>query len=65
MLGIFGENNLNLWFHAPCLPSLVNLQYKIFIVRINKKVDIKFSAQIRFWNNLHQVRSKSKDWKAK
>jgi hypothetical protein len=27
----------------------------------NKNVDIKFS----FWNNLHQVRSKSKDWKTK
>jgi hypothetical protein len=28
-------------------------------------VDIKFNAHGRFWNNLHQVRFKSKDWKAK
>jgi hypothetical protein len=28
-----------------------------------KPVDIKLS--VRFWNNLHQVRSKSIDWKAK
>jgi len=32
---------------------------------IVKKVYIKFSAHDAFWNNLHQVRSKSKDWKAK
>ena len=31
----------------------------------NKNVDIKFSAHDVFWNNLHQVNSKSKDWKAK
>ena len=31
---------------------------------LNKKkpVDIKFSATTHFWNDLHQVRSKSKDW---
>jgi hypothetical protein len=28
-----------------------------------KPVDIKLS--VRFWNNLHQIRSKSIDWKAK
>jgi hypothetical protein len=33
----------------------------------NKNVDIKFSSHdtTYFWNNLHQVRSKSKDWKTK
>jgi hypothetical protein len=30
----------------------------------NKNADIKCSATTRFWNNLHQLRSKSKDWKA-
>ena len=34
-------------------------------VYININVDIKFSAHQRFWNNLHQVRTKSKDWKVK
>ena len=33
--------------------------------KINKNVDIKFSAHTRFWNMLHQVRLKSKDWNAK
>jgi len=32
---------------------------------IIKNVDIKFIVYKRFWNNLHQVRSKSKYWKAK
>jgi len=32
----------------------------------NENVDIKFSAHTtRFWNNLHQVHSKAKDWKTK
>jgi hypothetical protein len=31
----------------------------------NKNVDIKLSAHDFFWNNFHQVRSTSKDWKAK
>jgi hypothetical protein len=30
----------------------------------NKKVDIKFSMQNAFWNNQHQVRSKSKNGKS-
>jgi len=36
-----------------------------FGVGCNKNVDIKFSSITRFWNNLHQVFSKSKDWKTK
>jgi hypothetical protein len=31
----------------------------------NKKVDIKFSAHDTFLEYIHQVRSKSKDWKVK
>ena len=31
----------------------------------NKNVDVKFSVHHLFWNNLHQVHSESKDWKAK
>jgi len=31
----------------------------------NKKVDIKFSAHDAFLEYIHQVRSKSKDWKVK
>ena len=31
----------------------------------NKNADIKFIAHGTFWNSLHQVRSKSKDSKAK
>jgi len=30
-----------------------------------KNGDIKFSTHGAFWNNLHQVHSKSKGWKAK
>ena len=41
------------------------IQIATLIKRGNKNVDIKFSAHERFWNNLHQVRSKSKDWKDK
>jgi hypothetical protein len=33
---------------------------------LNKNVDISNLVRTtRFWNNLHQVRLKSKDWKAK
>ena len=31
--------------------------------KYNKNVDIIFSAHTRFCNNLHQVHSKSTDWK--
>ena len=31
----------------------------------NNNVDIKFECTTHFWNNLHQVHSKSKDWKTK
>jgi hypothetical protein len=31
----------------------------------DKNVDMILLGTARFWNNLHQVRSKSKDWKAK
>ena len=34
----------------------------IFKDNSNKNVDIKFS--VHFWNNLHQVCSKSEDWKS-
>jgi hypothetical protein len=38
----------------------------LFPLICNKKnVDIQFSAATRFWDNLHQVCSKLKDWKAK
>jgi hypothetical protein len=32
-----------------------NIQITTLLKRGNKKVDIKFSAHERFWNNLHQV----------
>ena len=36
----------------------------VMVIYCNKNVDIKCSAT-RFWNHLHKVRSKSKDWKTK
>ena len=32
-----------------------NILIAILLKRVNKNVDIKFSAHERFWNNLHQV----------
>jgi hypothetical protein len=37
--------------------------FPLFVIK--KIVDIQFSAATRFWDNLHQVCSKLKDWKAK
>jgi hypothetical protein len=31
----------------------------------NKNIDIECRGHDGFWTNLHQVRSKSKDWEAK
>ena len=31
----------------------------------SRAIFISVSHQVRFWNNLHQVRSRPKDWKAK
>jgi len=31
----------------------------------NKNVDIKLVRMTSIWNNIHQVRSKSKGWEAK
>jgi len=32
---------------------------------INASCALNLISTLLFWNNLHQVRSKSKDWKAK
>jgi hypothetical protein len=45
-----------------------NLIYRV-VPRVpqvaNKGVSSKYGVATRFWNNLHQVRSRSEDWKAK
>ena len=42
-----------------------DLKYLQISPLLKKNVNIKFSAHGRFWNNLHQVRSKQKYLKAK
>ena len=37
-----------------------NILIATLIKRVNKNVDIKFSAHERFWNNLHQVAQNQK-----
>jgi hypothetical protein len=63
------SNTINLFVHIGDPVSLVlyapSLALNAGKNKYNKNVDIIFSAQTRFWNNLHQVRSKSKDWIAK
>ena len=40
-------------------------EHELLIDTCNKTIVIKFSTHTRFWNNLHPILSKSKDWKAK
>jgi len=37
----------------------------VYYWSIDKNLDITLLRTARFWNNLNQVRSNSKDWKAK
>ena len=49
------SNSINLFFH---------IRYTIYIYRMKTYI-YNLLCTTRFWNNLHQVTSKSKDWKAK
>ena len=48
-----------------CIKTHMFISIGITICYWNKNLIIQFSGHDAFWNNLHQVRSQSKDWKAK